>query len=434
MTVFPDIETQSQNDIRAMQEERLRALIHYAAERSSFYKQHFQRHNIVPESVRSLEDLRRIPTTTKTDLQRNNWDFLCVPRPEIIEYTSTSGTLGKPVTIALTEGDLNRLAYNEAISFTCADGSSADTFQLMLTLDRQFMAGMAYYQGIRRLGGAIARVGPGLPSMQLESIERLRPTVLVAVPSFLVKLIDYAKAKGIDLHATSVKKAVCIGESIRRPDFSWNIIGRRITESWDIQLYGTYASTEMQTAFTECRFGAGGHLHPELIIVEILDEEQNPVAPGTAGEVTVTTLGVEGMPLIRYRTGDICVSHGEPCQCGRNTLRLGPVLGRKQQLIKFKGTTIYPPGIFEIMNEIDCIRDYVVEAFTSDLGTDEIRVYAVAEGPYQDDALKTLAAAFQSRLRVVPQINLTSAEALEKMQQAPGERKVRRFIDSRGLE
>lgn len=431
MTFSPGVERQSLTAIQECQENGLQELIIYVAAKSPFYQKLFRQHNINPVDIKSLRDLTRIPATTKDDLQQNNWDFLCVDRSRIVEFTSTSGTLGKPVTIALTENDLNRLAYNEEVSFRCADGTDEDVYQLMLTLDRQFMAGMAYYQGIRRLGGAIVRVGPGLPAMQLETIQRLQPTILVAVPSFLVRLIEYAKSKDIDLNSLSVKRAICIGESIRRPDFAFNIIGQRIVESWNIQLYGTYASTEMQTAFTECSHGVGGHHRPDLIIVELLDEQQNPVPPNMPGEVTVTTLGVEGMPLLRYRTGDMAVAYYEPCPCGRNTLRLGPILGRKQQLIKFKGTTLYPPGIFEIMNEIDCVRDYVVEAFTSDLGTDEIRIYVTVEGPYQDDALKTLTAAFQSRLRVVPQINVVADESLEKMQHAPGARKVTRFIDRR---
>ncbi len=117
---------------------------------------------------------------------------MCVPQSKIIEYTATSGTLGSPVTIALTENDLQRLALNEYGSFLCADGQPDDIFQLMLTLDRQFMAGMAYYSGIRKLGAGIIRVGPGVPSLQWENIFRLRPTAIVAVPSFIVKLIQYA--------------------------------------------------------------------------------------------------------------------------------------------------------------------------------------------------------------------------------------------------
>src|SRR5690606_12338534 len=148
---------------------------------------------------------------------------------------------------------------------------------------------------------------------------RMRPTVLVAVPSFLVRLIEFANANAIDLNKSSVRKVVCIGESIRKPDLSLNIVGSRIVGSWNVQLYGTYASTEMQTAFTECEHGVGGHLQPDLIIVELLDDADNPVPAGTPGEVTITTLGIEGMPLIRYKTGDICIGHHEPCKCGRHT-------------------------------------------------------------------------------------------------------------------
>lgn len=431
MKAVQSVAFESPDKIRAVQEEGMRTLLHYVAANSRFYRRLFEQNSIDANAIQTLDDFSSIPVTTKDDMQKHNWDFLCVPRSEIAEFTSTSGTLGHPVTIALTNGDLERLAFNEYNSFTCAGTGDADVFQLMLTLDRQFMAGIAYYSGIRKLGAAVVRVGPGLPAMQLEAIERIKPTVLVAVPSFLVRLIDFAKANNIDLNQSTVKKVVCIGESIRKPDLSLNIVGSRIASSWNVQLYGTYASTEMQTAFTECDHGVGGHLQPDLIIVELLDDNNQPVAPGMPGEVTITTLGVEGMPLIRYKTGDICIAHMDPCKCGRNTLRLGPVIGRKQQLIKFKGTTLYPQGIFEIINEVSCVRDYVVEAETNPLGLDELRLYIVTEGPYEDDAVKTLAAAFQSRLRVVPQINLTSMEALEKMQHGGGGRKARKFIDNR---
>ena len=111
------------------------------------------------------------------------------------------------------------------------------------------MAGIAYYSGLRKLGAGIIRLGPGVPALQLETIQRLKPTAIVAVPSFILKLIQFAKDNQIDLNATSVKKAVCIGENIRNSDYSLNILGKKITENWDIQLYSTYASTEMQTAF-----------------------------------------------------------------------------------------------------------------------------------------------------------------------------------------
>lgn len=331
--------------IKLLQEEKLQQQLAYINTYSPFYKKVFAQHRINVSSIKTLEDLSLLPTTSKEDLQKNNEEFLCVDKKCIIEYTSTSGTLGSPVSIALTENDLQRLAYNEYNSFITADGSADDVYQLMLTLDRQFMAGIAYYSGIRKMGGGIIRLGPGVPALQWETIHRQKPTVIVAVPSFILKLIQYAEEHNINIHQTSVTKAVCIGENIRNPDCSLNILGKKIMEAWNIKLYSTYASTEMQTAFTECSAGCGGHLQHELIIVELLDENNKQVAPHVAGEVTITTLDIEGMPLLRYKTGDVCMYFNEPCICGRNTLRLSPVIGRKKQMIKFKGTTIYPSAL-----------------------------------------------------------------------------------------
>ena len=157
-------------EIRIMQEKKLQELLAYLNHHSPFYKELFTKSGFNIAGIKSVEDLHVIPTTNKEDLQQRNEDFLCVPRNKIIDYSSTSGTLGSPVNIALTENDLTRLTFNEYNSFICADGSSEDTYQLMLTLDRQFMAGMAYYSGIRKLGAGIIRLGPGVPSLQWETI------------------------------------------------------------------------------------------------------------------------------------------------------------------------------------------------------------------------------------------------------------------------
>ena len=140
------------------QEQKLQELLRYINTFSPFYRELFAKRQVDIAAVKTLADLSKLPTTSKEDLQQRNNDFLCVDPDKIIEYTSTSGTLGSPVTIALTENDLNRLATNEYNSFVCADGTAADTFQLMLTLDRQFMAGIAYYSGLRKLGAGIIRL------------------------------------------------------------------------------------------------------------------------------------------------------------------------------------------------------------------------------------------------------------------------------------
>lgn len=413
-----------------MQEEKLRELLLYLNRYSPFYRELFIENGIDVADVKTLSDLPRIPVSVKENLQQRNDDFLCVGRDKIIEYTSTSGTLGSPVTIALTENDLKRLAYNEYTSFVCADGLPSDIYQLMLTLDRQFMAGMAYYSGIRKLGAGIIRLGPGVPSLQWETINRIKPTSIVAVPSFILKLIQFAHEHHIDLKNSSVKKAICIGENIRNTDFSLNMLGRKITESWNIQLYSTYASTEMQTAFTECREGRGGHLNPELLIVELLDENNRQVVPNEPGEVTITTLGVEGMPLLRYKTGDICMYSDDPCGCGRSTLRLSPVVGRKKQMIKFKGTTLYPPALFDLLNEMEDIRDFVAEVYSNDIGLDEVLLY-IQPVTGSSECDRKIRAYLQARLRVSPHITYLSSEEIQKMQLAGSGRKAVKFIDKR---
>jgi phenylacetate-CoA ligase len=418
------------DSVRVMQEKKLQELLAYLGQHSRFYQDIFQEHGIDIDKIWHLEDLAQLPVTSKEDLQERNKDFLCVGREKIIEYTSTSGTLGSPVTIALTEKDLDRLAYNEYSSFLCADGSASDIYQLMLTLDRQFMAGMAYYSGIRKMGAGVIRLGPGVPSLQWETIARIRPTAIVGVPSFILKLIQYALEHKIDINASSVQKAICIGENIRNPDFSLNILGRKITEAWNIRLYSTYASTEMQTAFTECAEGRGGHHQPELLIVELLDEQNSPVGPGEPGEVTITTLGVEGMPLLRYKTGDICSYADEPCACGRTSIRLSPVVGRKKQMIKFKGTTLYPPALFDLLNEMEDIRDFVAEVYSNEIGLDEVLLHLQ---PVNDSAEcdRKIRAYLQAKLRVSPHVQYLTGEQMVKLQFPETGRKAVRFIDRR---
>ncbi|CAL1520046.1 AMP-binding protein [Chitinophaga sp. MM2321] len=427
---IPDIELQSKAVIKAFQEKEVMRLLGYLREFSPFYSAWFTKHDIQADKVRSLEAFLQIPPVTKEDLQEHNWEFLCVDKSKIAEYTTTSGTLGRPVIIALTEKDLQRLSYNEYISFCCADGSGNDIYQLMLTLDRQFMAGMAYYNGIRKLGAGVLRVGPGVPSMQWENIQRIKPTTIVGVPSFIVKLIAYAKEHHIDINNTSVKKAVCIGENIRNTDFSLNVLGKKITEQWDIKLYSTYASTEMQTAFTECKAGKGGHHHPELLYVELLDENNRPVAPGEEGEVTITTLGVEGMPLLRYKTGDICQYQQDTCSCGRHTLRLSPVIGRKKQMIKYKGTTLYPPALFDLLNDMEEVKEFVVEVYSNELGTDEIllHLWPVEESEEMDRKIKSY---LQAKLRVIPQVHYCGQQEIMRMQFPENSRKPMKFVDNR---
>lgn len=427
---IPEIEKRPQAEIKAFQDEKLKEMLNYISRHSTYYSKVFNNFGVNVKTVRGLEDLPMLPVTTKDDLHRYNDEFICVPREKIVDLITTSGTMGDPVTFAMTDKDLDRLAYNEYLSLSCAGADERDTFQLMTTIDRRFMAGLAYFLGARKLGAGIIRVGNGMPELQWDTIHRLNPSAFIVVPSFLLKLIKYAEENNIEYSNTGVKKAVCIGETLRKPDFSLTTLGSKILEKWDIELYSTYASTEMSTAFTECEHAVGGHQHPELIIVEFLDENNQPVPEGEAGEVTVTTLGVEGMPLLRFKTGDICYHYTAPCACGRTTTRLGPVIGRKKQMIKFKGTTLYPPALFDILDNIEGIENYIVEVSTNELGTDDILISVGSK--FTDEAfLSKLKDRFRAKLRVAPAIVFDSVDNIDKLRFPEENRKAITFIDKR---
>ena len=417
--------------IKAFQEARLKETLNYLAEHSTFYKRMFEEHNIDISKINTLEDLTSIPTTSKQDLQEHNDDFICVDPINIIDYVTTSGTLGEPVTFALTEGDLQRLAYNEASSFIMAGCSNEDIMQLMTTIDRRFMAGLAYFMGARELGCGVVRVGNGIPELQWDTIKRVKSTACMVVPSFLTKMIEFAEKNNIDYNNSNLKRAICIGEALRTPEGELTTLGKKINEKWpSLELFSTYASTEMQTSFTECEMHNGGHIPSDLIIVELLDENNNPVKDGEAGEVTITTIGVEAMPLLRFKTGDICIRMSEKCKCGRHSARLSSVIGRKGQMIKFKGTTIYPPILFDILDNIPEVQNYVVEVFTNALGTDQIQI-RIGSDNHSEAFIKQMKDIFRSKVRVAPDIKFDSVELISRLQMPPMSRKVVKFIDLR---
>ena len=425
------IEYSSKEEIKRFQEKKLKLALQYLQKNSPFYKQMFLQNNIDIHRIKTLEDLQQLPLTTKQDLQQHNKDFLCVPREKIIDYITTSGTLSDPVTFAMTEADLQRLAYNEQISFECAGAKKGDIFQLMTTMDKRFMAGLAYFLGIRKLGASIIRVGNGIAELQWDTIERIKPNAAIVVPSFILKLVKYAEEHGIDYQNSSIKKLVCIGENLREQDFSLNLLGQSIKEKWDVELYSTYASTEMATTFTECQYGCGGHHHPELIICELIDDNGNIVPEGETGELTVTTLGVEGMPLLRFRTGDLVRFHTEPCECGRTTMRISPVVGRLNHLIKYKGTTLYPPAIFDVLDNVPYLENYLIEVTDNECGNDDILIKIGLNGHIDYDVVKDLKDRFRARIRVAPEIEICPADQIRAINMPDMSRKPIKFIDKR---
>ncbi|HJH60166.1 MAG TPA: AMP-binding protein [Bacteroidetes bacterium] len=428
---YPLIEYQPLDVIKKYQEVRLCETMEYLNAKSPFYSKMFNDNHIDIEKIKTIESLQEIPFTEKKDLQLYNEDFICVQKEKIIDYITTSGTLGDPVTFACSEKDLQRLAYNEKISFICAGLRPGNIMQLMTTIDKRFMAGLAYFLGIRDLGASIIRVGNGIPELQWDTIRRIKPDTILCVPSFILRLIQYAEEHGIDYKNSTIRRIIGIGEGLRDQNFNLNLLGKKIKEKWDVQLFATYSSTEMSATFPECEYGCGGHHHPELIIVEIIGENDAPVKDGEVGEVVITTLGVETMPLLRFRTGDMASIHTEPCRCGRKSFRISPLVGRKNNMIKLKGTTLYPPAIFDVLDNTEYVENYVVYIDYNSTGTDEVLVKIGLRHTPEFDVVKELKDRFRARIRVAPEIEITPVEIIQKINFPATSRKPVKLIDNR---
>lgn len=397
----------------------LEATIRYARAHSPFYQELFR--NLKDDL--SWSDL---PTLDKKTLSERNLDFLCVPRERVVEIVTTSGTTGNPLLWMLTEADIKRLAVNEQLSFGCAGLTATDTVLVAVALDRCFMAGQAYWLGLREIGCGIVRTGAASPLLVLEMIQRAQPTAIVGVPSFLRIVADKAREAGIELQRSSVKKLICIGEPIRDAVFHLNCSGAALEAAWGAKVYSTYGVTELANSLCECETGQGGHLHEDQLYLEILDDAGKSVADGEAGEIVATTLGVEAMPVIRYRTGDCAALFRGECACGRNTPRLGPIIGRKNQKLKFKGTSLYPATLAAVLEQSAGVESFVIIARKENELSDAVEVLV-----HGSALVVELREAFQARAKITPQIRHATREEIEALQMPPQARKRRTFVDLR---
>jgi phenylacetate-CoA ligase len=400
--------------------EQLRAeSFRYAAAHSPFYQEQCRR-------LQGGVTWNNLPLLEKRTLSGRNLDFLCVPRDRIVEIVTTSGTTGQPLLWMLTEADVRRLALNEKLSLECAGLTARDTVLVAVAMDRCFMAGLAYWLGLREIGCGIIRTGAASPLLVLEMIQRAQPTAIVGVPSFLRLVADKAREAGYDLKSASVTKVICIGEPIRNLSFALNSSGQAIEAAWGAKVFSTYGVTELANSLCECDAGQGGHLHDEQLYLEILDDDGKSVADGEVGEVVATTLGVEAMPVLRYRTGDCAALFRAPCGCGRSTPRLGPILGRKDQKLKFKGTSLYPSTLVAVLEQIGGVEAFVILARRENELSDAVEVLI-----HGSASVAALREAFQARAKIAPQIRVGTLAEIEALQMPPQARKRRTFVDLR---
>jgi len=430
MPFRPDIYRLPASEIAGVQAELLRETVHRAALTSPLYRDRFAAAGVDAPSLRTPADLVRLPLTSREDIQRRSQDAWAVPRERVAEIVATTGTTGEPLHVAMTRSDLDRLGENERRGFLWLGARPGDRFHIAITLDNLFVAGLAYHLGLAMVGATAIRVGAQPVRRHLDLMKQLRPDGLVAVPSLLLALARRAHADGEELAAFAPRRAMLIGDAIRGADLGSNTLGRLLEEAWGGELFSTYGLTEAGLAFHECPEHRGLHSHPDLVMVEIVDDAGSPVPEGEAGELVITTLQVEGMPLVRYRTGDVTFLVPGVCPCGRGGARIGPIVGRTQQRLKVKGTTLYPKAIEDVLLSVDGVENFVIEAHTGDGETDHlvVRVGTVRH----DRTLRTnIGDELYAKVRVTPEIHLAAPAEVEALLFEGGRRKPRVFVDLR---
>lgn len=348
----------SKDEIEFRTIKAIRNHVAHLKEGSHYYSQILK--DIDHSEINSPDDISKLPFTGRTDLVNNLQQFWSIPFEQVAEMVVTRGLTGLPLVFILSQGDLERLAFNGALEINAIGLTSEDRAQILLTLDGLLIAGMSHYRGLNALGINTSRVGHIPFDKQKHYIDLLKPTVLISTPSYLKVFGQRLVESGYDLPNSSIGKIFCVGESVRNEALEMNSIGKAVQELYNAQLFSVYGVTEFSVSYSECAEQNGCHSHPELIFTEIVDEKGNPVPDGKVGELVGTPFGVEGVPLLRYRTGDITFKLPGTCNCGRNSDRIGPILKRKSQIIKLKDKTVYPLAITGALDELDYIEDYIL--------------------------------------------------------------------------
>ncbi|MCP3898120.1 MAG: phenylacetate--CoA ligase [Desulfobacteraceae bacterium] len=419
------------NEINAIQNRLFLDHFNYAINNSPFYKNFYSTIGLDFNDIKTIEDIIKLPFTNKKDI---NNTFISVDQKEIVDLSFTSGTSGIPTIVPLTSKDLGRLAFNEEVAFQIAGVTHDDTMLICAAIDKCFMAGIAYFLGGVKLKARMVRAGSNDSAQTWEMINFTNASVIVGVPSLIYRIGQYALENGKDPANCKVRKLIAIGEPIRDKDLKLIPVAAELEKMWNAKIYSTYASSEIATTFCECEKQQGGHVRPELNVVEIIDQDGKNVGDGSFGEVVTTPLGITGMPLIRFKTGDISFLINKTCECGRSTKRIGPIIGRKNQMLKYKGTSIFPDAILSVLEGEAKFHSGYIEALRNSDGTDRVILYASLTKKVLNIDIETswIKEKLSSKLRVSPEIKLiTQQETDNKIYQFDKKRKRQTFFDLR---
>lgn len=425
-------EALSRDELSALQLQRLIKTIEQVS-LSPFYQARFRECGITPSSIRTLEDIRRLPLTTKTDL-RNQYPYglLCVEREKLVRLHVSSGTTGQATAVFYSRHDVDHWADLMARCMYMTGARPGDTFQ-NLTGYGLFTGGLGFHYGSERLGLLTIPSGAGNSKRQIQLMQDFSTTIFHIIPSYALRLMDIMTEMGMDPKRDLSLRIAYLGAEPYSEE-----VRRRVEDFYGIDVYNSYGLSEMNgpgVAF-ECPYKCGMHIWEDAYFVEIIDPETlEPVPDGTLGELVLTTLNREAMPIIRYRSKDLTRILPGECSCGRVHLRLDRIQGRSDDMFIIKGVNIFPVQVEQVLMNIEEVGNNYVIILRRENNIDRMIVRVeVTDRIFVEDMRhlqriqKKIAHDLRGELLITPDLELVEPHALPRT-----EGKAVRLIDERRI-
>ena len=428
----PELETMPREALEKLQMERLKKTIDLCMN-VDFYKRRFKELGITPDDIRTLDDVRRLPFTTKEDL-RENYPFglAAVPLTKCTRLHSSSGTTGNPTVVLHTQKDLEEWANAVARCLWMVGSRPDDVFQNSAGYG-MFTAGLGFQYGAERVGMLTVPAAAGNTTRQIKFIKDFGTSVLHAIPSYASRIYEVMREEGVDPRRDTNLRILCIGAEPHSEEQR-----QRIEQNLGVKAYNSYGISEMMgpgVAF-ECQEQNGLHIWEDYFIVEIIDPVTlEPVADGQLGELVLTTINREGMPLLRYRTRDLTRFLPGECPCGRHHRRIARLQGRSDDMIILKGVNIFPIQIEKILMKFpELSTDFLITLETKENGDTmtidvELSQLTTDDYPTLVQLNKEITRQLKDEILVTPKVNFVKKGSLG----ASVEKKAVRVKDLRKL-
>jgi phenylacetate-CoA ligase len=423
----------SKAELVELQNKRLRTLVRYVYAGSPFFRKRLSSAGIAPDDIRSKDDLNRVPFTTKADL-RDNYPLglISVDRSKLVRMHASSGTTGNPTVVAYTQQDIENWAEMNARCLEIAGVTSQDVVQVAYGYGL-FTGGLGLHYGAERLGTKVIPASTGNTKRQLKLMKDLGTTVICCTPSYGLFLAESANEEGLD-PKKDLKLRVGVFGAEPWSETTRKHLEERLVES----AHDIYGMSELNGpgVAMECKVKDGLHVWEDHYIVEIIDPNTGEVLePGEKGEMVVTTLTKEGMPLLRYRTRDITILDDEVCECGLPHVRIKRILGRTDDMLKIRGICVFPSQVEEILTSMEGVSPHYQLVVDREGSMDKLMVRVEVAEDFKSDRLTDLVE-LQRRLEeeLKDALSIYAVVELVEPKKIPrSEGKAQRIIDMRKM-